>query len=447
MELNPEAFIKNIVWPAIPSRNGATMLAMLFQLEQSQWLPPKTLRQRQMAQAGLLLQHALSTVPFYNPLLKEMNGRKIDDTLWNELPILERETIQSRFEDLKSQNIPADHGTTITLGSSGSTGRPITVLGTAVTACFWEALTAREHLWHHRDFSGKLAGIRSKIERSTTPRWGNWCQGLITGPGCGLSISEDIDNQLAWLVEENPDYLLTHPSNLSALVRRAIEREIVLPQLKQVRTFGEMLRPDLRALCRTAWNIGLADIYSAEEVGYIALQCPQHEHYHIQAESLLVEILDDHNRPCMPGEIGHVVVTTLHNFAMPLIRYRLRDQAEVGEPCPCGRGLPVLRRIVGRQRNMIRLPDGRQHWPSFPGSLWREVVPALQQFQLIQHDLNLIEVRIASSIPVSTEQEQGLAKILKEKLGYPFKFNFTYVDRINPTANGKFEDFVSMISA
>ena len=149
----------------------------------------------------------------------------------------------------------------------------------------------------------------------------------------------------------------------------------------------------------------------------------------------------------MPGEIGHVVVTTLHNFAMPLIRYRLRDQAEVGEPCPCGRGLPVLRRIVGRQRNMIRLPDGRQHWPSFPGSLWREVVPALQQFQLIQHDLNLIEVRIASSIPVSMEQGQGLAKILKEKLGYPFKFNFTYVDRINPTANGKFEDFVSMISA
>jgi len=446
MELNPEVFVGNIVWPAIPSQKAATMLAMLFQLEQSQWLPEETLRQRQMVQAGVLLQHALKTVPFYSPLLREMNGRRIDRALWNELPILERETVQARFDDLKSLDIPADHGPIITYGSSGSTGRPITVLGTAVTACFWQALSARENLWQQRDFSGKLAAIRSKIKPGTAPRWGGWCDGLITGPSCGLSISEDIDDQLAWLAEEKPDYLLTHPSNLFALAQRALAREITLPRLKQVRTFGEMLRPDLRALCRKAWNVGLADIYSAEEVGYVALQCPQGEHYHIQSENLLVEILDNDNQPCKPGEIGHVVVTTLHNFAMPLIRYRLRDQAEVGEPCPCGRGLPVLRRIVGRQRNMLRLPDGRQHWPSFPGSLWRQVVPELQQFQLIQKALDRIEVRIASSVSVNEAQELALANMLTENFGYPFRFDFTYVARIDPTPNGKFEDFISMIS-
>ena len=422
------------------------MLAMLFQLEQSQWLPEKTLRQRQMTQAGVLLQHALTTVPFYRHLLSTMDGRQINEALWHELPILERETIQVEFENLKSRAIPPEHGALNTLGSSGSTGRPVSVLGTAVTACYWQVLSAREHLWHKRDFSGKLAAIRSKTERGRAPRWGNWCQGLITGPGCSLSISEDIDVQLAWLVEENPDYLLTHPSNLMALARRSIERGIGIPNLKQVRTFGEMLRPDLRELCTTAWDVSLTDIYSAEEVGYIALQCPQGEHYHVQAENLLVEILDENNLPCKPGETGHVVVTTLHNFAMPLIRYRLRDLAVVGEPCICGRGLPVLRRIVGRQRNMIRLPNGKQYWPSFPGSIWRQTVPQLQQFQLIQHTPSLIEIRIASSKPVTIEQEQSLASILTKQLGYEFTFNFTYVRRIEPTPNGKFEDFISMIT-
>jgi phenylacetate-CoA ligase len=64
---------------------------------------------------------------------------------------------------------------------------------------------------------------------------------------------------------------------------------------------------------------------------------------------IYAEILDDADRPCAPGEVGRVVVSTLHNYAMPLFRYDLGDLAEVGPPCECGRTLPVLNRIVGRQ--------------------------------------------------------------------------------------------------
>jgi phenylacetate-CoA ligase len=73
---------------------------------------------------------------------------------------------------------------------------------------------------------------------------------------------------------------------------------------------------------------------------------------------VLVEILDAQGRPCRPGEIGRVVATPLHNVAMPLLRYELDDYAEVGQACACGRGLPVIRRILGRRQNMLRLPDG-----------------------------------------------------------------------------------------
>jgi len=142
-----------------------------------------------------------------------------------------------------------------------------------------------------------------------------------------------------------------------------------------------------------------------------------------------------------------VVLTTLHNFVMPLIRYRLRDFAEVGPPCACGRGLPVLKRVVGRQRNMLTLPDGRRHWPSFPVSSWNRATPAVRQFQIVQHDLNRIEVRLVCARPLSQSEEAALAAMLTEELGHPFQFDFTYLERIETTPNNKYEDFVSRLES
>lgn len=118
-----------------------------------------------------------------------------------------------------------------------------------------------------------------------------------------MNIRTDIGEQLRWLVETNPDYLLTHPSNLKALVKQAIQSGVVLPNLKQLRTFGEVLPTETRQLCRRTWDIEIADVYSSEEAGCIALQCNQGA-YHIQSENLLVEIVDDSGKPARPGQIG-----------------------------------------------------------------------------------------------------------------------------------------------
>ena len=158
---------------------------------------------------------------------------------------------------------------------------------------------------------------------------------------------------------------------------------------------GETITDEFRGICQEVWGKPVADMYSCEEAGYIALQCPKHEHYHIQSENILVEVLDEHDKPCRPGEIGRVVLTTLHNFAMPLIRYEILDYAEVGGECPCGRGLPVLKRIVGRQRNMITHPDGSQHWPSFPASTWSHIGP-IRQMQMIQKEPDYIVINLVA---------------------------------------------------
>src|SRR3546814_10844500 len=117
-----------------------------------------------------------------------------------------------------------------------------------------------------------------------------------------------------------------------------LERGIAFPRLREVRTLSELLPPETRRLCRDVWGLKIADLYSTQEAGYLALQCPEHEHYHVQSEAVLLEVLDEEDRPCRPGEVGRVVVTPLTNFAMPMIRYAVGDLDEVGAPCPCGRG-------------------------------------------------------------------------------------------------------------
>jgi phenylacetate-CoA ligase len=438
--------VSGIGWPAIGSDAAAHLQALLFQMERSQWLPPEQLRTRQLGQMQHLLRHAQSTVPHYAEALR---GLDIDGLVWEAfqaLPLLTRKDLQAGFESLKSSAVPPGHGAVVQGQSSGSTGMPVRFLQTAVTQLFWNALTLREHLWQERDFSGKLAAIRIKVKEGHWPDWGLPAAALFrTGPGATLNVRTDVDKQLDWLVREDPDYLITHASNLQALAKLSIQRGIRLPRLRQARTYSEALRPDLREAVRAAWGVEVADGYSCEEAGYIALQCPRHEHYHVQAENLVVEVLDEAGRSCGPGETGRVVLTTLHNFAMPLIRYELGDYAEVGEPCNCGRGLPVLARIHGRRRNMIVLPDGRRHWPSFPSAMWLSVAP-IEQFQVVQVDAGRLEIAYVMGRMLTDGEAQRLEEALSEKLGCRFMVRWDRVASIARSPGGKHEDFISRLA-
>jgi phenylacetate-CoA ligase len=266
-----------------------------------------------------------------------------------------------------------------------------------------------------------------------------------TGPAIAHSIGADADEILDWLDAERPAYFSTHPSLLRALARLSIERKLRLTGLLEVRTLAEAIDPDLRELCRVAWNVPLTDVYSSTDAGYMALQCPEHTHYHVQAEGVYLEVLDEQGRACGPGEVGRVVVTTLQNLAMPLIRYDIGDYAEAGPPCPCGRGLPVLNRILGRVRNMLVTPDGKTFWPAFGPLRLADVLP-LRQFQFVQRTANLIEARLVVDAPLDAAQEALLRERVFTRIPPGFDLKITYLDRIERSRSGKFEDFVSEVA-
>jgi phenylacetate-CoA ligase len=446
----PRSAIRGLVWPALPDSVGASLLAVHYQLAQSEWWPAARVDEASFRQAALLLQHALDTVPAYRERLADV---PLDDpqevaARWQSIPLLRRADVQLLDDALHSRAVPADHGRTIEYHTSGSTGRPLRGLETELSHFFFGALNLREHLWQRRDLGGTFAAIRTKVEATQQPGWGAAIEAVFeTGRALTLPIDTPLDHQLDWLLEHDPDYLLTHPSNLRALLLRARERGAHPARLRGLGSFGEQLPRDLRALCQGVWGLPLADVYSCEEAGYIALQCPREpEHYHVQAENLLVEVLDAQGRPCAPGTTGEVVLTTLHNFAMPLVRYAIGDYAEVGGPCPCGRGLPVLRRIHGRARNLVRLPDGSRHWPSFPAEDWLAVAP-VRQFRLRQTALERIEVDVVVDGGLDAARAAALHAMLRRRLGYPFEVVLNACADIPRAVGGKFEDFMCLLDA
>lgn len=450
--------LPGVVWPAVPGQQGLFLTALLAQLEQSQWLSAAEIEQAQMRQLRALIDHARLHSRFHAERLAGFHpdhDHGLRDCL-SALPLMRRADLQTRRADIDCAWLPPEHGEVSLAQSTGSTGEPVRVRRSNLNDLVWMAMTLREHLWQRRDFSQPLAIIRAQFAAEDTARhgvssddWGPPVNHLFaSGRSHGLNLQTDIMRQAEWLRQILPAYLLTYPNNLSALLDLAEadpDRLAGMGRLKQVRTVGETLHDSLRERCRRVLGVEIADTYSTQEIGVIAIECPQGGGYHVMAEGVVIELLSDDGRPCAAGETGRVVVTDLHNFATPLIRYDLGDLAEADGPCACGRGLPKIRRILGRQRNLLRLPDGRRFWPLVGAFGFRDIAP-VRQYQVVQRSLERITLRLAVERPLSAAEENRLADRLVEFLGCCFVVDFDYRTPAIPRGpGGKFEDFVCEI--
>ncbi len=441
--------VPGIAWPPLLEGTGAVLAALLREFDETQWLPPEALADLQREQleglAGYLNDHS----PFFARRLKAAG---LDPAAFAapgglaRLPPLSRRELQQAADPF-SDAVPGRHRPVKAHTTSGSTGEPVTVRRTAVSQLHWAAAAVRDNLWHGRDPAGRLGIVRARVPGVIRRRdWGPPMNLLFrTGPSLALPISLDAAEQFRLLADFAPSNLLIYPTALAALIRHMEATGGRLDSLRHLRTIGEALQPETRALARDFLGLAPIDTYSSQEIGYIALQCPTGEAYHVMAESVIVEVVDGSGAPCRVGETGRVLVTDLQNFATPMIRYDIGDHAEVGAPCTCGRGLPALTRIMGRERNLIRMPDGTRHWPLMGYDRYREIA-GVRQYQLIQLDRETVEVRLVTDTPVTPAQQAKLQDHIQATLGHPFDLRFVYFeDRLPVSLSGKFEEFVSLI--
>ena len=443
--------VAGVAWPPVQTGPAATLQALIHQLDATQWLDAATLAQYQREQLLPLARHCARHSRQFRARLA---AAKLDAADLAQpgglaaLPPLSRRDLQAPAEEVACAEVPRDHLPLNQTSTSGATGEPVAVRRTAITRLVWMAMTMRDHVWHGRDFSGRLAVVRAQGDEGTQEDWGPPANLLYrTGPTLRLRNATDAAEQAARLVPFKPDALLIYPSSLAALVDHCRAKSLKLEGLRHIRTIGETLPDALRAAASEYFGAKVEDSYTSQEIGYMALECPESGRYHVMAENALIEVIDENGAACRPGETGRVVVTDLHNFATPMIRYAIGDFAEVAEPCPCGRGLPTLTRIKGRERNLVLMPDGTRRWPLTGYWRYRDIAP-VRQYQFIQTGRETIEVRFVADRALTPDEEAGLRETIRTALGHPFALDFTYwPGRLPLSPSGKFEEFVCRVAA
>ncbi|MGH7023875.1 MAG: phenylacetate--CoA ligase family protein, partial [Caulobacteraceae bacterium] len=441
--------VVGIDWPPILGGEAATVAALLRQLGDTEWMAPADIEAMQHRQLVNLATHCAKYSPHFQRRLKQAGLKPRDlasPSGFRRLPVMNRRQLQTAT-DLYCQMAPNSHMPLGELRSTGSTGEPVVVRRTTINRLMHHGFMLRQYLWHERDFTESACGLRASFSAVTRlDNWGPPASLLFdTGPYLGVPITFSLESQLELIAEFAPAVLSIHPNNLEGLARLCIARGVALPSVRHAYTLAETVKPELRAEVAEVFGADIIDCYSSQEGGCIALQCPQSGLYHVMAEGLIVEILDDLGKACAPGEIGGVTLTDLHNFAMPIVRYQLGDYAEASEPCPCGRGLPTLARIHGRDRNLILMPDGTRHWMSMGPERFRELAPILQ-FQFIQDGRESMEMRLLATRPLTAGEMSDLEANVQETLGYPFAVRFTvFEDEIPKGPSGKFEMFMCMV--
>jgi len=419
----------------------------LRELEESQWWPADRIQQLQSDRLQRLIHHAYARVPYYRRLMDDSGvppGRIRTAADLSLLPVLTKADVREYSSDLVADAFPRRE--LVEGRTGGSTGEPLVFYSSRESrSSHGIARTLRALEW---------AGIYPGDSRVVVARrrysdsfWS--AQFRRTVRLLSRTTLEDCagfsDSSLPFVVRRiarlHPRLLSGYPSALCIIAEYIRDSGIPSPEVKAIVVGGEALFDEQRSLLREVFGCEPLSKYSSYENFDIAMECNAHAGLHVAAEDFVVEVVDDDGRPVEPGQQGRVVVTNLHEFGMPLIRYDTDDESSFVEGvCACGRSLPRLSPILGKSGHVIYTPSGKRLSPrSFVA---RDFVPlGVRRFQLVQETLDHVTVRVVPSDSLSADRAQDLAAAVKahysSTLGTEVEIQVEVVDHIEPTPAGK----------
>lgn len=200
------------------------------------------------------------------------------------------------------------------------------------------------------------------------------------------------EKTLSQIAAFRPDVIETYPSTLHLLARTA--EELGVPVRTQFAVSdGEPLSPALRRFIEQRLGCSVFDRYDLEECGTVGMECKTHDGLHVNVESFIIEIVDDAGNPLPEGSSGTILITDLHNYNMPLIRYNTGDRGHLSwEPCSCG--LDAARIWVeGQHAVYLELLGRRYRHAEFSAAL-KPFGDKLLRYQIAKQSSDRIVVRI-----------------------------------------------------
>ena len=446
---------RNLILPAYERLRGRKMSRYFRELEKSQWRPREKIRERQWERLARMLEHAYRQVPFYRRRFDQLGvkpGEVSNSEEFARIPLLEKKHLRDYQEELIAKSYRGK--TLITSHSGGSTGEPV-------------------EFKYHRDHYDRRMAAWWRADR-----WAGWDLGerqmvLWLGVGSGVGQRSPLEvwkEHLHWALQRwkvitatniSPETVPKYhrmmcrfqPESMYALAQSAYTFALLLeklglepPPMKGIILGAEKIFPTQREKIEEVFQTPTFERYGCNEFCNIGEECDRHDGMHINADGLYVEIVDSEGNPLPPGETGEVVVTSLDNFAMPFIRYRLGDMGIMAEgQCDCGRGLPRIREILGRTCDMIVTPEGVICSGVMMPHFMKEF-SSVKKFQFVQDAPDHLKLRLVTGDGWNPRMRSYLEQELRRWVGQEMKIDFEETDNLQKANSGKYRMVISHVA-
>jgi phenylacetate-CoA ligase len=446
---------RNMLAPVLDFSRGTQTMKCLKELESSQWWPRNRIMELQNERLKILIRQAYEHVPYYRRLFDERSISPGSIQCAGDLirlPLLTKQMVKTHSAELIATNFCEKQ--LVKLVTNGSTGEPLVFYRTRQDQLSWGfAASQRAFGWAGYRLGDKLARVsamrpyHSRMQRfsEVSKRFFERVLMLDAKTVSTKTLPECVSR----LKRFQPKIIWGYPNTIETLARFIQKEGKSGLKVKSIISGAEQLYDYQRELFSSVFGCDTFSNYSAWEAHSIAVECAKHSGHHISSENLIVEIVDNASNPLPTGQEGRVVITNLHNFGMPFIRYCLNDLAvATDQECQCGRGLPLLASLSGRTVDMIYTRSSKAISGTALVHLFHTPM-GIRQFQLVQEQYDKVTIKLNMDQDFSSgfrdDLVASLARRLKAILGEDMEIAVEFVDFIPTTTGGKLKPVITSL--
>lgn len=411
-----------------------------------------SLQQIQCDRLNRLLQRTAQRVPYYVERVPSKRSLAITD-----FPILTKDEIRGHFAELMTPELHTEYVSGrrshryswLQVQTGGTTGVPTTVIHSpeyrdrgragrlySQYLCGFPLGTPYLRLWGSMR---EINEMRSSYQQMVLQRLHN--ETLLNA----FTMSErEMDAYLKIINSSRAQHMMAYVDAAVELAQHARRKRLPVRQLKSIMACAGTVTPDVRRVLEEVFGARVHNQYGSRDCAGIACECERGGH-HVYANHLFLESVDDQGRTVPHGQSGRLLVTLLHNFSFPLVRYEIGDIGVLTRDlCRCGRPYPLLQTVEGRAVEFLRSTSGAYVSPVYIRHLIGVVhnPGVIRRFQLVQYSLQGFELRYERAQDCPLEDERRVLKLietdLRTVLGADCDLRIVRLEEIPRSASGKF---------
>lgn len=445
--LYQEIFFQGLDWV-----RGRKNIERLKFLRKSQYWDIEQIKKWQLDKLNNLLFQAKNYSPFHKERLKNLKLPLQSLKEIDRLPILKKEEMRRHFQTILCTNI---HPKQCELSrTGGSTGEP-SYYYLDKSSKDWN----RGSVYRGAEWAGTFLGDRTVImmgshyDYNESKKLKNKLTLFFQRyKDCSVAYINDalLEKYYNEILRFRPKGIWGYASGISCLAKYIAEHHpnTSFDFLNAIITSSETLQPQWRDKINCVLggrSKKVFDHYGSREM-YIASECREQNGYHIHAENIYLEVVDNDGYPLAPGQLGKIVVTDLTNRAFPFIRYEIGDVGILSKrtTCPCGIKLPLLEKISGRMGDLVILKNRALTSPNF--TILFSDFEGIDSFQVVQNNKEELIINIVKNDKFQCNVLTYIEDSLKKLTGGEIKISICPVENIVVPKSGKHRFVISKVT-